>query len=173
MRLKQYMLCFLLFSICPIGHVAGLEDSSMRAKVGIVDLSSFSNEYLENLDSLKEARSRYQEIEAGLKEVSAIFGRPECLDSLSIKEEEALRAKYRVLMHDSTDAQTQIYQIMMDANKLLQNIASQACEIVAQERQLDCIVGKHSCWYIRSEEDWTYDITPLVIAEISKILDSH
>jgi Skp family chaperone for outer membrane proteins len=178
MRFKQYILCFLLFSVCPIGYVAGLEATPMKtpliaAKIGIVDLSYFFNEYLENLDSLKKARSHYQEVETSLKKLSPIFEQPESLDSLSTKEEEALCTKYQALTNDLRDSQTQIYQIMIDSQKLLQSITIQASEVVAQKMQLNCIVNKPTCWYIHLEENWAYDVTSFVIAEINEILTNQ
>ena len=124
---------------------------------------------MENLR--KQMSSLIENTEKELREISSKFEDTEYLDSLSPKAEEELKIKHQTLQEDLGRYQNQFYQVLNHANyqmaqKMSTSISS-AAEKVAKLKNLDYVMNKEACFYIRSN----LDVTPLVIEEMDKTFE--
>lgn len=126
----------------------------------------------ENMENLrKQMTSLMENTEKELKELSAKFEDTEYLDSLSPKAEEELKMKHQSLQEDLGRYQQQFYQVLNHANyqlvqKLSGDIAA-ASEKIAKEKNLDYVINREACFYIRPD----LDVTNLVVDEMDKTFD--
>ncbi len=126
----------------------------------------------ENMDAMrKQMASLIESTEKELKEIAAKFEDTDYLDSLSPKGEEDLKIKFQALQEDLNRYQNQFYQTLNHANYLMvQKMGAhvaKAAEKIAAEKQLDYVMNKEACFYIRSD----FDVTSLVISEMDQSFD--
>lgn len=151
-----------------------------EAKIGSVNFVSCITESKtgkkeqENLENIrKQLATAIEDTEKELREIAGKFEDTEYLDSLSPKAEEELRAKFQSLQDDLGRHQNQFYQTLNFFNQqMIQKIGSsiaRAAEKVAQENNLDYVLNKEACFYIRSNLDVTTD----VISEMDKSFDTE
>jgi len=123
----------------------------------------------ENMENLrKQMSSLIENTEKELREISAKFEDTEYLDSLSPKAEEDLKIKHQTLQEDLGRYQQQFYQVLQHANyqlvqKMSQTIAA-AAEKIAQEKNLDYVMNREACFYIRPD----LDLTSVVIEQMDR-----
>lgn len=128
----------------------------------------------ENMENIRNQMSNLiEDTEKELKELSAKFEDTEFLDSLSPKAEEEMKVKYQALQEDLGRYQNQYYQVLQHAQyqliqKMSGNIAK-AAEIVAKQKNLDYVINKEACFYIRPDRDET----SAVILEMDKIFETQ
>jgi outer membrane protein len=128
----------------------------------------------ENMENIRNQMSTLiEDTEKELKELSAKFEDTEFLDSLSPKAEEEMKVKYQTLQEDLGRYQNQYYQVLQHAQyqliqKMSGNIAK-AAEIVAKQKNLDYVINKEACFYIRSD----LDVTSAVISEMDKTFETQ
>lgn len=125
-----------------------------------------------NIETLrKQMTSMMEDTENKLRDLSAKFEDTEYLDSLSPKAEEDMKMSYQSLQEDLQRTQQQFYQMMQGANyQLVQKMSNSiavASEKIAKQKQLDYVINKEACFYVRSD----FDVTPLVIQEMDKSFD--
>lgn len=117
----------------------------------------------------KQMSSLIEDTDKEIKEIASKFDDPEYLDSLSPKAEEEMKAKFQARQEDLNRYQNQFYQMMNHAQmQMLHKISStiaKAAEKVASEKNLDYVMNKEFCFYIRPD----LDVTTQVIAE----MDTH
>jgi outer membrane protein len=147
--------------------------------IGIVDFSNCITESKagkkeqENMENLRKQMSTLVEnTEKELREITAKFDDVEYLDSLSPKAEEDLKMKHQALQEDLGRYQQQIYQVLNHANyqmvhKMISTIST-AAEKIAQEKGLDYVMNRESCFYVRPD----LDVTSLVVAEMDKTFET-
>jgi outer membrane protein len=126
----------------------------------------------ENMEMMrKQMSSLIEDTEGQLKDISAKFEDTEYLDSLSPKAEEELKTKYQSLQEELHRYQNQFYQVLNHANyQMLQKMnlnISKAAEQVAAEKNLDYVLNKEACFYVRSD----LDVTHMIIGEMDKLFD--
>ncbi|MDE3046554.1 MAG: OmpH family outer membrane protein [Verrucomicrobiota bacterium] len=150
------------------------------AGLGIVNFAScitdskVGKKEQENMESIrKQMASLIEETEKEIKELSAKFEDTEFLDSLSPKAEEEMKLKYQTLQEDLGRYQNQFYQVLQHAQyqliqKMSGNIAK-ASETIAKEKNLDYVINKEACFYMRPD----LDVTNAVIAEMDKTFESE
>lgn len=150
-------------------------DAAENQVIGIVNFTSCVTESKagqkeqENMDNLrKQMSSMMENIEKELREISAKFDDTEYLDGLSPKAEEELKAKHQALQEDLVRYQQQFYQVLNHAHyQMLQKInttIAAASQIVATEKELDYVINREACFYVRPD----LDVTNLVIEEMDK-----
>lgn len=123
----------------------------------------------ENMETMqKQMASMIEDTEKELKEIVAKFEDSEYLDSLSPKAEEDLKTRQQALEEDLMRYRNQFYQVLNHAQyQLVQKIGAtigKAAEKIAREKNLDYVMNKEVCFYIRPD----LDVTPLVIGEMDK-----
>lgn len=126
----------------------------------------------ENLENIRKQLSTViEDTEKELREIAGKFEDTEYLDSLSPKAEEELRNKFQALQDDLGRHQNQFYQTLNFFNQqMIQKIGSniaKAAEKIAQENNLDYVINKEACFYIRSN----LDVTTNVIEEMDNLYD--
>lgn len=139
--------------------------------VNCVTDSKFGKHEQEQLENLrKQWTTLLEETEKQLKDISAKFEDQEYMDGLSPEAEEDMKAKYKSLNEDMNKYQSQLYQIMQQANYLfMQKMASaitRASEKIAQELNLDLIINKEACFFYKQGMDITNKV-------ISKMDDNY
>ncbi|HSX37649.1 MAG TPA: OmpH family outer membrane protein [Chlamydiales bacterium] len=163
-------------SLCSLLTVSGFADEA--PVIGAVNFSECISDSKagkkeqENMETLrKQMSSLIETSEKELREISAKFEDTEYLDSLSPKAEEELKVKYQALQEDLGRYQQQFYQVLNHANyQMVQKMSSTiaaASEIIAQEKNLDYVLNREACFYIRPD----LDVTNLVVAEMDKTFD--
>lgn len=155
--------------------LAGSVDAADNAFIGVVNFANCITESKagkkeqENMENLrKQMSSLIENTEKELREISAKFDDTEYLDTLSPKAEEDLKIKHQTLQEDLGRYQQQFYQVLNHANyqmvqKMSATIAT-ASEKVAKVKNLDYVMNREACFYIRSD----LDVTNLVVAEMDK-----
>ncbi len=155
--------------------------SAVAAETPIIGVANFAaciteskagKKEQENMESMRKQMSTLiEDTEKELKEISVKFEDTEYLDSLSPKAEEELKTKFQTLQEDLGRYQNQFYQVLNHANyQMLQkmsNAISKAAEKVASQKNLDYVMNKEACFYIRPD----FDVTSLVIAEMDKTFE--
>lgn len=126
----------------------------------------------ENLESMRKYITNLMEdTDKELREMAAQFEDPEYLDSLSPKAEEELKAKFQSRQEDLSRYQNQFYQMMNQAQmQMIQKMSgtiAKAAEKIAGEKQLDYVMNKEACFYIRPD----LDLTENVIGEMDKTFE--
>jgi outer membrane protein len=121
----------------------------------------------------KQMDQQIEETEKELKNIAAKFEDQEYMDGLSPEAEQELKLKYKTLNDDLGKYQSQLYQVMNQANMMfvqkLYGIVSKASEKIASDKKLTLVLNKEICFY----HDASMDITPLVIAEMNKNFDAE
>ncbi|HEX2582910.1 MAG TPA: OmpH family outer membrane protein [Chlamydiales bacterium] len=160
--------------------LAGSAFAADTAVTGVVNFttcitdSKSGKKEQENMENIRNQMSTLiEDTEKELKEISAKFEDTEFLDSLSPKAEEEMKVKYQALQEDLGRYQNQYYQVLQHAQyqliqKMSGNIAK-AAEIVAKQKNLDYVINKEACFYIRSD----LDVTAAVISEMDKSFETH
>lgn len=161
--------------------VLGLFGSGIAAEtpsIGVVNFTSCvtdsktGKKEQENLEALrKQMTTLIEDTDKELRDIAAKFNDPEYLDSLSPKAEEEMKTKFQARQEDLSRYQNQFYQVMNQMQmqilqKLNANI-SKAAEKVAREKNLDYVMNKEACFYIRADRD----VTTSVISEMDKNFD--
>lgn len=158
--------------------VATSADAEETPLIGVVNFTScvtdskVGKKEQENMESLKaQMASMMESTEKELRELTAKFEDTEYLDSLSPKAEEELKAKHQALQEDLGRYQQQFYQVLNHANyqlvqKLSGDIAA-ASEKIAKEKNLDYVINREACFYIRPD----LDVTHLVVDEMDKTFE--
>lgn len=126
----------------------------------------------ENMENIrKQMTTLIEETEKEIKELSAKFEDTEFLDSLSPKAEEEMKMKYQTLQEDLGRYQNQFYQVLQHAQyQLIQKMngnITKASEAIAKEKNLDYVINKEACFYIRPD----FDVTGDVINEMDKLFE--
>lgn len=146
--------------------------------IGVVNFTSCVTESKagkreqENMENIrKQMASLIEATEKELKEIAVKFEDTEYLDSLSPKAEEDLKIKFQALQEDHGRYQNQFYQVLQHANyQMIQKMSgaiAKASEKIAQSKQLDYVMNKEACFYIRPD----LDVTTLIISEMDKNYD--
>jgi outer membrane protein len=126
----------------------------------------------ENMENLrKQMSSLIENTEKELREIVTKFEDTEYLDSLSPKAEEELKVRHQTLQEDLGRYQQQFYQVLQHAQyqmvqKMSMTIAA-ASEKIANIKNLDYVINREACFYIRPD----LDVTDLVVAEMDKSFD--
>lgn len=126
----------------------------------------------ENMESMrKQMSAMIEDTEKELQEVASKLEDTEYLDSLSPKSEEELKGRFQALQEDLGRYQNQFYQVLNHANyQMIQKMSTttaKAAERIAVQKNLDYVINKEVCFYIRSD----FDVTPQVIAEMDKTFE--
>ncbi len=112
-----------------------------------------------------------EETEKELKDISGKFEDPDYLDGLSPEAEEELKVKYRTLYEDMNKYQSQLNQVLNQANyyfvQRMNTTISDAAETVAKDKKLNMVMNKEACFYYKSG----MDVTNLVIKQMNKNYD--
>ena len=168
----------LFASILSTFILATTTHAAENAMIGVVNFSSciveskVGKKEQENMENIRKQMSTLMEdTEKEIREISAKFEDTEFLDSLSPKAEEEMKLKYQTLQEDLNRYQNQFYQVLQQAQyqliqKLSGNIAK-AAETVAKEKNLDYVINKEACFYIRSD----LDVTHSVVNEMDRYFD--
>lgn len=167
---KQFFSAALLLSL-----FAGSATAQDNRLIGVVNFSTcvadskVGQKEQENLENLrKQMSSLIENTEKEIKEIATNFEDAEYVDSLSPKAEEELKIKFQTLQEDLNRYQNQFYQVLNHANyQMLQKVSScisSAAEKIAQSNELDYVINKEACFYIRPD----LDVTSLVISEMDK-----
>lgn len=167
---KHFLTAFLPF--LALSATVFANDSAL---IGVVNFASCitesksgqkEQETMENMR--KQMSSMIEDTEKELKELAAKFEDTEFLDSLSPKAEEEMKLKFQTLQEDLGRYQNQFYQVLQQAQyQLIQKMSgtiAKAAEAVAKEKNLDYVINKEACFYIRSD----LDVTTAVINEMDK-----
>lgn len=168
----------LLTAATVLGLSSSISAEESKSTVGSVNFVSCITESKtgkkeqENLENIrKQLSSVIEDTEKELKEIAAKFEDTEYLDSLSPKAEEELRAKFQSLQDDLGRHQNQFYQTLNFFNQqMIQKIGSsiaKAAEKIAIDNNLDYVINKEACFYIRSN----LDVTTNVISEMDKLFE--
>lgn len=123
----------------------------------------------ENVDNMRQQISSMIEgTEKELREIATKFDDSEYLDSLSPKAEEELKSRFQNLQEELSRYQNQFYQVLQHANYQLVNkmtsAIAKASEKIAATKDLDYVINKEACFYIRPG----LDVTTLIINEMDK-----
>lgn len=155
--------------------LAGSAFAAENAPIGVVNFttcitdSKAGKKEQENMENVRNQMSTMiEDIEKELRELTAKMEDTEFRDSLSPKAEEELNVRYQTLQEDLGRYQNQYYQVLQHAQyqliqKMSGNIAK-ASEIIAKQKNLDYVINKEACFYIRSD----LDVTTSVITEMDK-----
>ena len=163
--------------------LAVLTGSAKAADNSIIGVVNFANcvteskagkKEQENMENLrKQMSSMIENVEKELRELSAKFEDTDYLDGLSPKAEEELKMRHQALQEDLGRYQQQFYQVLNHANyQMIQKISSTiaaASEKIAKGKNLDYVMNREACFYIRPD----LDVTDLVILEMDKSFDSE
>ena len=158
--------------------LAGSGFAAEELKIGVVNFGSciaeskFGKKEQENIENIrKQLTSRIETAEKELQELSAKFEDSEFLDSLSPKAQEELNLKYQTLQEEHARSQSHLYQFYQQAQyQLVQNMSGKvnaAASNIAKQKDLDYILNKDICFYIRPDLDCTTE----VIGELNKNFD--
>lgn len=150
-----------------------------QAVIGVVNFASCVTESKmgkkeqENMENIrKQMSSLIEDTEKELKEIAAKFEDTEYLDSLSPKAEEDLKIKFQTLQEDMGRYQNQFYQVLQHANyQMIQKMSgsiAKAAEKIAKAKNLDYVMNKEACFYIRPD----LEVTTLVISELDRSFES-
>lgn len=148
------------------------DDSSL---IGVVNFSNCitdskaGKKEQENMENLRrQMSSLIENTEKELHELTAKFEDTEYLDSLSPKAEEDLKVKHQSLQEDLGRYQQQFYQVLQHAQyQMVQKMSgtiAMASEKIAREKNLNYVMNREACFYIRPD----LDVTELVVAEMDK-----
>jgi outer membrane protein len=163
--MKKHSLKALVATLCLGGSAVAAE----APQIGVVNFSTCVMESKsgkkeqESMETLrKQMTSLMEETDKELKEISAKFEDTEFLDSLSPKAEEELKMKFQTLQEDMGRYQNQFYQVLQHAHSQLMqkmhgNIAK-AAESLASDHNLDYVLNKEACFYIRPGLDLTNEV---------------
>lgn len=169
---------FLFSSALALGVISAQADEGKL--IGVVNFASCvtdsksGKKEQENLENMrKQMASLIEDADKELREMAAQFEDPEYLDSLSPKAEEEMKAKFQARQEDLSRYQNQFYQVMNQMqmqmlHKINGNI-SKAAEKIAHEKNLDYVMNKEACFYIRSD----LDVTAEVITEMDRSYESE
>lgn len=170
----------LFASILSTFIIATTSYAAENSAIGVVNFSSCiveskaGKKEQENMENIRKQMSTLiEDTEKEVREISAKFEDTEFLDSLSPKAEEEMKLKYQTLQEDLNRYQNQFYQVLQQAQyqlyqKLSGNIAK-AAEAVAREKNLDYVINKEACFYIRSD----LDVTDSVVGEMDRFFDQE
>lgn len=150
-----------------------------QAVIGVVNFASCVTESKmgkkeqENMENIrKQMSSLIEDTEKELKEIAAKFEDTEYLDSLSPKAEEDLKIKFQTLQEDMGRYQNQFYQVLQHANyQMIQKMSgsiARAAEKIAKAKNLDYVMNKEACFYIRPD----LEVTTLVISELDRTFET-
>lgn len=150
-----------------------------QAVIGVVNFASCVTESKmgkkeqENMENIrKQMSSLIEDTEKELKEIAAKFEDTEYLDSLSPKAEEDLKIKFQTLQEDMGRYQNQFYQVLQHANyQMIQKMSgsiAKAAEKIAKAKNLDYVMNKEACFYIRPD----LEVTTLVISELDRTFET-
>ena len=150
-----------------------------QAVIGVVNFASCVTESKmgkkeqENMENIrKQMSSLIEDTEKELKEIAAKFEDTEYLDSLSPKAEEDLKIKFQTLQEDMGRYQNQFYQVLQHANyQMIQKMSgsiAKAAEKIAKAKNLDYVMNKEACFYIRPD----LEVTTLVISELDRSFET-
>jgi outer membrane protein len=174
--MKKSKLFLLAFTV--LGMFTGTAFASDSAMIGTVNLSACMSESKlgkkeqENLQAMQNQMiSIIETTDKELREIAAKFDDPEYLDSLSPKAEEELKKKQGELSGDMSRYQNQFYQVMQQTQqqvyqKIIANITKASAK-VAEQKELDYVLNRESCFYIHPDRD----VTNIVISEMDKLFD--
>ena len=169
---------FFLSSAVALGVLASPAIAAESSALGVVNFASCLAESKsgkkeqENMESMRrQMSSLVEDTEKQLREIATKFEDSEYLDSLSPKAEEELKVKFQTLQEDLQRYQQQFYQVLNHAQyQMLQKMSgtiSKAAKEVADLKNLDYVINKEACFYIRSD----LDVTAAVISEMDKNFD--
>ena len=174
--MRKSKLFLLAFTV--LGMFTGSAFASDSAMIGTVNLAACVNESKlgkkeqETLQAMQSQMiSIMENTDKELREIAAKFDDPEYLDSLSPKAEEELKKKHETLTADMGRYQNQFYQVMQQTQqqmyqKIIANIAKASAK-VAEQKKLDYVLNRESCFYIHPDRD----VTSVVISEMDKSFD--
>lgn len=172
--MSKKFLSAIFASLC----LAGTSFAADHPTIGVVNFttcvteSKHGKKEQENFESLrKQMGSMIENVEAQLKELTAKVGDVEYRDSLSPQAEQELQVQFQNLQEEHARYQNQFYQVLNHANhQLVQKMnqsTSVAAKQVAEKNQLDYVLNKEACFYIRAD----LDVTDQVISEMNKRFD--
>jgi len=146
-----------------IGMV-NLASCMSESKLGQQEQETLQNVQNQMISLMEDTDKELKEIEGKLKDT-------EYLDSLSPQAEAELQAQREQLARNISQYQNQFYQMMQQAQyqiyqKVLSNI-TKASEKIAKDKNLDYILNKEACFYIRPD----LDVTSNVISEMDRTFD--
>jgi len=158
----------------------GCFSSASADNIGIVNFSACLSESKigkkeqENIDTLrKQMASMMEDTENKLRDLSAKFEDNEYLESLSPQAEEEMKMTYQNLQENLSRNQQQFYQIIQGANyqlyQTMSNNIAAAAEKIAQEKNLDYVINREACFYVRPG----FDVTSSVVEQMDKIYESE
>lgn len=159
-----------------------LTGSAFAAENGLIGAVNFSTcvaeskagkKEQENMENIrKQMTTLIEDTEKELREIASKFEDTEFLDSLSPKAEEEMKMKYQTLQEDLGRYQNQFYQVLQHAQyQLIQKMSgsiARAAEIVAKQKNLDYVMNREACFYIRPD----LDVTGSVINEMDTSFDA-
>lgn len=163
---------------CALSVLGSTATAAEPPSIGVVNFASCitdskaGKKEQENMENMrKQLSSLVEDTEKSLREIASKFEDPEYLDSLSPKAEEEMKAKYQMLQDDLNRYQNQFYQVLNHANyQMIQKMShtiSKASEKVASSKNLDYVVNKEMCFYVRSN----HDVTNQVIEEMDRTFE--
>lgn len=164
---------FLLSAAAALTLLSGKAIAEETPIIGVVNFAACLTESKSgkkeqaNMESMRQQMTTLvEDTEKELREIAGKFEDPDYLDSLSPKAEEELKAKFQMLQEDLGRYQNQFYQVLNHANyqmvqKLQGNIAK-AAETIAQQKNLDYIMNKEACFYIRPDLDVTDSVISIM-----------
>lgn len=166
---------FLLSAAAALALVAGEAIADETPVIGVVNFvacvteSKAGKKEQENMESMRlQMTSMVEGTEKELREIASKFEDPDYLDSLSPKAEEELKSRFQALQEDLGRYQNQFYQVLNHENqKMVQKLQvniGKAAETIARQRNLDYVMNKEACFYIRPD----LDVTDSVIGEMDK-----
>lgn len=169
---------FFLSLLAAAGLSAGSAFAAEESIIGMVNLASCMSESKlgqqeqETLQNVQNQMiSLMEDTNKELNEIKGKLADADYLDSLSPQAEAELNAQKEQLERSLGQYQNQFYQMMQQAQyqiyqKVLINI-TKASEKIAQEKNLDYILNKEACFYIRPD----LDVTNNVISEMDRSFD--
>ncbi len=174
--MKKHSFAFLLPLLALSTAGFAVED----LKIGIVNFesciteSSYGQREQDNVKNIhKQLTSLIENSEKEIQEIASKFEDADFLDSLSPKAEEELKLKFQSLQEDHARYQGQFYQILQNAHtQLLHNMRhkiTHAASAIAQQKNLDYVLSKEACFYVRTD----LDCTPNVIAELDRTFEAE
>jgi len=164
---------FFISTATTLALLAGTATAAEGPLIGVVNFASCVSESKagkkeqENMETMRrQMSSLIEDTEKEMREIATKFEDTEYLDSLSPKAEEELKNKFQTLQEDLGRYQNQFYQVLNHANyQMVQKISAtiaKASEKIAGAKNLDYVMNKEACFYIRPD----LDVTTLVIDEM-------
>ncbi|MEI6242161.1 MAG: OmpH family outer membrane protein [Chlamydiota bacterium] len=170
--MKKYILqTFLAVAFC---GTCFAESSGIVNFASCIMESKYGKQEQEQLEKIKKQwSSLIEETEKELKSLSAKLEDQNYLDGLSPAATEELKVKQRTLGDDLGKYQSQLYQILNQANygliqKMFGRIA-ESSEKVAAQKKLDMVINKEACFFYKP----TMDITKDVVTDMDKNFDKE